>query len=61
MFNSDMVLYCMKSLILHGVKPDEIVDPNIRTDFNKLAYLSVSTMDWAKTSPSSRRLQSKAR
>lgn len=27
------------SLILHGVKPDEIVDPNIRTDFNKLAYL----------------------
>ena len=39
MFNSDMVLYCMKSLILHGVKPDEIVDPNIRTDFNKLAYL----------------------
>ena len=39
MFNSDMVLYCMKSLILHGVKPKEIVDPNIRTDFNKLAYL----------------------
>ena len=24
---------------MHGVKPDEIVDPNIRTDFNKLAYL----------------------
>ena len=39
MFNSDMVLYCMKSLILHGTKPKEIVDPNIRTDFNKLAYL----------------------
>lgn len=39
MYNSDMVLYCMKSLILHGVKPDEIVDPNIRTDFNKLSYL----------------------
>ena len=24
MFNSDMVLYCMKSLILHGAKPKEI-------------------------------------
>ena len=39
MYNSNMVLYCMKSLILHGVKPDEIVDPNIRMDLNKLAYL----------------------
>ena len=39
MFNSDMVLYFMKSFVLHGEKPDEIVDPNIRTDFNKLAYL----------------------
>lgn len=39
MFNSDMVLYFMKSFILHGEKPDEIVDPNIRTDFNKLTYL----------------------
>ena len=39
MFNSDMVLYFMKSFVLHSEKPDEIVDPNIRTDFNKLAYL----------------------
>ena len=39
MFNSDMVLYFMKSFVLHGEKPEEIVDPNIRTDFNKLAYL----------------------
>lgn len=39
MFNSDMALYFMKSFILHNVKPKEIVDPNIRTDFNKLAYL----------------------
>ena len=29
----------MKSFVLHGEKPEEIVDPNIRTDFNKLAYL----------------------
>lgn len=27
MFNSDMVLYFMKSFVLHGEKPDEIVDP----------------------------------
>lgn len=39
MFNSDMALYFMKSFVLHHVKPKEIVDPNIRTDFNKLAYL----------------------
>ena len=29
----------IQSVVLHGEKPDEIVDPNIRTDFNKLAYL----------------------
>ena len=39
MFNSDMVLYFMKSFVLYEEKPEEIVDPNIRTDFNKLAYL----------------------
>ncbi|WP_294471973.1 ATP-binding protein [uncultured Bacteroides sp.] len=39
MFNSDMVLYFMKSFVLYGEKPNEIVDPNIRTDFNKLTYL----------------------
>ena len=38
MFNSDMALYFLKSFVLHHKKPKEIVDPNIRTDFNKLAY-----------------------
>ena len=36
---SDMALYFLKSFVLHHKKPKEIVDPNIRTDFNKLAYL----------------------
>ena len=39
MFNSDMALYFLNSYIHTGAIPDEIVDPNIRTDFNKLAYL----------------------
>ncbi|WP_106830836.1 ATP-binding protein [Parabacteroides pacaensis] len=39
MFNSDMVLYFMNYYFTNGTKPDEIVDPNIRTDFNKLSYL----------------------
>lgn len=39
MFNSDMALYFLNSYIHNGVIPEEIVDPNIRTDFNKLAYL----------------------
>ncbi len=39
MFNSDMALYFLNSYIHTGVIPREIVDPNIRTDFNKLAYL----------------------
>lgn len=38
-FNPDMVLYFMKSFLLHGEKPNTIVDPNICTDFNKLSYL----------------------
>lgn len=39
MFNSDMVLYFMNHYFTNGVSPDELVDPNIRTDFNKLLYL----------------------
>lgn len=39
MFNSDMTLYFLNSYIQNGRNPEEIVDPNIRTDFNKLAYL----------------------
>ncbi len=37
--DDDMALYFLKSFVLHHKKPKEIVDPNIRTDFNKLAYL----------------------
>ena len=43
-------LYFMKSFVLHHVKPKEIVDPNIRTDFNKLAYLIRLDQDWGRTS-----------
>lgn len=38
-FNSDMAPYFLKSFVLHRKKPKEVVDPNIRTGFNKLAYL----------------------
>lgn len=39
MFNSDMVLYFINHYFTNGTKPDEMIDPNIRTDFNKLFYL----------------------
>ncbi|MEG0647475.1 MAG: AAA family ATPase [Bacteroides sp.] len=39
MFNSDMTLYFLNHYLGLRRKPDELVDPNIRTDFNKLTYL----------------------
>ncbi|NDV58485.1 ATP-binding protein [Bacteroides sp. 519] len=39
MYNSDMVLYYLNWLIESGFPPDEMVDKNIRTDYNKLHYL----------------------
>ena len=36
MFNSNMVLYYLNSLIQHGKSPDNMVDPNTRTDYNKM-------------------------
>ncbi|NDV60116.1 AAA family ATPase, partial [Bacteroides sp. 519] len=39
MYNSDMVLYYLNWLIQSGFPPDEMIDKNIRTDYNKLRYL----------------------
>jgi hypothetical protein len=39
MFNSDMVCYYMSTLIDTGRKPDEMVDPNTKTDYKKLRNL----------------------
>jgi len=39
MFNSDMVCYYMSTLIDTGRKPEEMVDPNTKTDYKKLRNL----------------------
>ncbi|WP_239060794.1 AAA family ATPase, partial [Bacteroides sp. 519] len=39
MYNSDMVLYYLNRLIQSKKPPREMVDKNIRTDYNKLRYL----------------------
>ena len=39
MFNSDMVCYYMSTLIDTGSKPEEMVDPNTKTDYKKLRNL----------------------
>ena len=35
-FNSDMVLYHLKSMVAKGRPPEDMVDPNIATDYDKL-------------------------
>ena len=35
-FNSDMVFYHLKTLVAEGVPPENMVDPNIATDYDKL-------------------------
>ena len=35
-FNSDMVLYHLKSMVAEGVPPENMVDANIATDYDKL-------------------------
>ena len=35
-FNSDMVLYHLKSMVAKGRPPENMVDPNIATDYDKL-------------------------
>ena len=39
MFNSDMVCYYMSTLVDTGHKPEEMVDPNTKTDYKKLRNL----------------------
>ena len=39
MFNSDMVCYYMSMLVDTGRKPEEMVDPNTKTDYKKLRNL----------------------
>ena len=38
-YNTDMILYFIKSLILNNRPPDNLVDINVRTDYSKLRYL----------------------
>lgn len=39
MYNSDMVLYYLNHTLYTGNPPDEMIDDNIRTDYNKLRHL----------------------
>ena len=39
-FNSDMTLYHLKSLVAKGEPPENMVDANIRTDYDKLKTIS---------------------
>lgn len=39
MFNSDMTLYFLNSYLQSQMPPEEMVDNNIRTDYNKLRHL----------------------
>ena len=41
MFNSDMVLYCVKHLLKSGEYPDNMIDQNVRVDYGKLRHLVV--------------------
>jgi hypothetical protein len=38
-YNTDMILYYVKSLLLTGDAPENLVDLNVRTDYSKLRYL----------------------
>jgi len=38
-YNSDMILYYLKSIIRYGKEPNELIDVNVRTDYSKLKYL----------------------
>ena len=41
-YNSDMVLYYVKALVLYGAPPQELIDANVRIDYGKLRHLLVS-------------------
>jgi len=38
-YNSDMILYYLDSLIRRDAEPDDLIDVNVRTDYTKLKYL----------------------
>ena len=38
-FNCDMVLYFLRNYLSRGKAPDEMIDPNTKTDYNKLKRL----------------------
>ena len=38
-YNTDMILYYIKSLIFNKREPRELIDINVRTDYSKLKYL----------------------
>ena len=39
MFNCDMVLYYLRNYIDGGKAPEQMIDPNTRTDYNKMKKL----------------------
>ena len=39
MFNCDMVLYYLRNRIQLGASPEQMIDPNTRTDYNKMKKL----------------------
>ena len=38
-FNSDMVLYYLRNYVSRGKAPEEMIDPNTKTDYNKMKKL----------------------
>ena len=40
LFNCDMVLYYLRNQVLYGIRPDDMVDKNVRTDYSKLKMLA---------------------
>ena len=38
-FNCDMVLYYLRNYMAHGQRPKEMIDPNTKTDYNKMRRL----------------------
>ncbi|CAA6819488.1 MAG: Unknown protein [uncultured Sulfurovum sp.] len=38
-YNSDMILYYMKSLVQYNQEPRDLIDVNVRTDYSKLKFL----------------------
>ncbi|CAA6813887.1 MAG: Unknown protein [uncultured Sulfurovum sp.] len=41
-YNSDMILYYMKSLVQYNQEPRDLIDVNVRTDYSKLKFLVYS-------------------